>query len=701
MHDHGMPLLAVGMALALVACGGEDRPAAPTPTEAPRTFAGTPGPLALNPRFSCAARDGVVTCWGLHPRAGTEPSIATYPELAGSVQIVASDGMLCGRREDGTVHCNRRRFFRGGPPDALEIAPVAGIDDAISVVVGQAHACALHEGGRVSCWGANSVGQLGDASLGSRGAPVPVDVEGVTALAATRERTCAVADGRIVCWGRELSMESDEPQGPMVLDASETFTAVAHGISTMCALDSTGRAHCWGDDRFGMTDPPDARFEALVAAPYAFCGQSSSGWTCWGHETPSEAAIAAMADAPAVAFGDHHGCLLAADGSVSCWGDNDRGQVLGSLTHQRPPSRVAALDDAIDVQSNDYGRCALRRDGHVVCWGCLDPLPWEDATEEGERPEPPPERCSSVPVARSGVEGAVELAVAPEHACARDRAGALFCWGSNEHGQLGLPEVTIAREGQRVPGIEGVEGVCAADGYTCVITADRRVACIGQAGEGDYIARTWTPVARVTGAQRIACGGLLTCALLEGGDVVCWGDDLTQDRRILPGRATPPAPARPPTARRFATGATDLWVGDAHVCVRTAEHPLACFGYGDTGELGVERCGGDERCVLTRDLVPFPEARVDDRVFLARGTCLGRPGEPVRCWGGRDAHYEGFSLEPAALPETEDAVGLTTGCARFADGSVKCWGSNRGGEVGDGSRVGTDVVQRVPLGDPG
>lgn len=59
-----------------------------------------------------------------------------------------------------------------------EASSTAGMYDGLGAVVdvaaGGQHACALHESGRVSCWGRNHLGQLGDGSTGDRWRAAPV-----------------------------------------------------------------------------------------------------------------------------------------------------------------------------------------------------------------------------------------------------------------------------------------------------------------------------------------------------------------------------------------------------------------------------------------------------------------------------------------------------------------------------------------------
>jgi alpha-tubulin suppressor-like RCC1 family protein len=94
-------------------------------------------------------------------------------------------------------------------------APVAvvGIAGASALAAGGDHTCALVGGHGVECWGFNSFGQLGDGiSTGPqtcywnlvRCAKTPVAVSalaGATALAAGGDHTCALAGGRVECWG--------------------------------------------------------------------------------------------------------------------------------------------------------------------------------------------------------------------------------------------------------------------------------------------------------------------------------------------------------------------------------------------------------------------------------------------------------------------------------------------------------------------
>lgn len=676
----------VALVVGLSACGSRDEVTHPSVNAGPEARTAR---LAAATRYACAIDGARVVCWGRHPRFDGSPAPVEYTELAGAVELAASDTKLCARRDDGVVTCNVGYFSRRGQNDEVELGEVAGVRDARALAVGDAHVCVLDARGDVFCFGKNASGQLGDPALGDRGAPprTPV-VRGARAIAARGDRTVAIVGNEVWLFGRALGSETAVT--PTAIAGLEGAEAVALGSDELCILDAERNARCAATmDGADVREVPGPFAEIALGDGFG-CGRAPDGEVrCWGEAAERLGVTAPARGATELTLGAQHGCVAHDDG-VGCFGLNEDGQALGSFSHDRPPSRVYGLDDAVDVRTSSGGRCALRRDGRVVCWGRLDPLPWSDAQR--------PPRTAFTPVERDGVAGATAIAMGAEHGCALVEGGRLRCWGSNEHGQLGVSEPEIALEAVEVPDVLGARAVCAAADYTCVVDAGAKVRCVGEAGEGGWTTRRFVEVAGAGQAVAIDCGALFACARDEAGRVACWGDDLRVDRRVVPGRAPRPAPPRPPRAREVARDAVEVKVGDAHACVRLRDRAIACFGYGDTGQLGVSSCGdGAERCVVSPRPVPFPGAETADDFFVGRGTCFRRDAEPLSCVGARDAHYDGFSLEPEALPGTEGATRMTAGCALSSDGHVVCWGSNREGEVGDGVlRVATEAAP-VPL----
>jgi len=210
-----------------VACWGDrERGAAGMPGALrPSPIAGTMGATALGAggEHSCAVMGGTVLCWGSNEagQLGRDPAMvaaietaAPVPGLDGVTALALGRDFTCALRM-GEVLCWGDNAFGqlGATGTTASFAPVAveGIADAeaITAAAGGLHACALRAGGRVSCWGANASGQLGDGTTESRAGAVEMrGLSGAVSVAAGglsgdgRGHTCVVlGDGAVRCAG--------------------------------------------------------------------------------------------------------------------------------------------------------------------------------------------------------------------------------------------------------------------------------------------------------------------------------------------------------------------------------------------------------------------------------------------------------------------------------------------------------------------
>jgi len=119
-----------------------------------------------------------------------------------------------------------------------ETAPATLCDDVAQVAAGLLHVCALKGDGTVWCWGANGYGQLGDATLDDKAAPVPVTALGadVVQVTAGDNATCALKrDGTLWCWGANSSGQlgngttTDSSTPTQVVALGSTVAEVAAG----------------------------------------------------------------------------------------------------------------------------------------------------------------------------------------------------------------------------------------------------------------------------------------------------------------------------------------------------------------------------------------------------------------------------------------------------------------------------------------
>jgi alpha-tubulin suppressor-like RCC1 family protein len=142
--------------------------------------------------------------------------------------------------------------------------------------------------------------------------------------------------------------------------------------------------------------------------------------------------------------------------------------------------------------------------------------------------------------------------------------------------------------------------------------------------------------------------------------------------------------------------------GGSHSCAIMSDGSVMCWGQNESGQLG----SGDTAAHLTPGRVPGIAAAI----FLSCGashTCVVLEDTTVRCWGSNASGQLGIGRaddNPHPKPEDTSLQGakkIQTGnshtCAEMADKTVKCWGANGLGQLGDGTTA--DRFAPVPVSD--
>jgi alpha-tubulin suppressor-like RCC1 family protein len=223
---------------------------------------------------------------------------------SGVTAIVAGMEHTCALTGAGGVKCWGADSFGQlgtGKVANYYIVPVdvVGLEDpVIAIAAGAYHTCAITTGGTVACWGYNVYGQLGDGTRTNSSRPVRVAGldGGVTAIAAGVDHTCAVAaDGRVTCWGSNRYGQLGE-----AAVGATAATAISAGEYHTCALTSGGEVRCWGANSSGqLGDGTDTDRTvpvgpaglvggviAVVAGGARTCAITGAGGVeCWGSGT--------------------------------------------------------------------------------------------------------------------------------------------------------------------------------------------------------------------------------------------------------------------------------------------------------------------------------------------------------------------------------------------------------------------------------
>jgi alpha-tubulin suppressor-like RCC1 family protein len=281
--------------------------------------------------------------------------------------------------------------------------------------------------------------------------------------------------------------------------------AVGLGQLVTCVCDHAGAAWCWGRN---------------------LEGELGLGATSTTATVPTE--VPGVTDCAQIAGGKYHTCMLRTGGTVSCWGNNDSGQVgqpSGSMPTVISPTAVPGLSGVAEVHAGEKSTCARKTDMTVACWGENGLGQLGDGTTTS-RPTPMPVMGLAADV--------VELAAGRIFYCARHVSGAVSCWGGNGSGQLGNLSTMDSGVPVDVAGVADATQLAAGFKHACAIRRTGVVSCWGGNSNGqlgdDTIVDSLAPVdvLDIVQATSIAAGSVHTCARHVGG-LSCWGENIVNE----------------------------------------------------------------------------------------------------------------------------------------------------------------------------
>jgi alpha-tubulin suppressor-like RCC1 family protein len=353
------------------------------------------------------------------------------------------------------------------------------------VSVGQNHTCALTVTDEIRCWGDNWAGQLGapSPSCGFRDCSlVPIAVQcpagevcKFRSLAAGGDHTCAVdTNGKAWCWGEDGTLATgDSSLGALPkhahrripafndLGVPASFVQIDTDFTHTCAVSAAQDVFCWGDNFFGQLGAP----LAIPAATRAQLVRSGNRYK-------------------SIVTGMSHSCAVqAGNGLVDCWGDNSQFQLTGNANSANLitiNSKVPLANRGLQfMAAGATATCAQASSDDTICWG----KPSAAAPISSASPGFVALHASyarSIAVDFTDCNGGFRNC---SRICVADLGGELSC----EYWKAGLPPPQLSQ----IPDPQGVAVISwtqvdTGPNHACAVTTQRDVWCFGDNSFGQF-----------------------------------------------------------------------------------------------------------------------------------------------------------------------------------------------------------------------
>ncbi|NTW26982.1 MAG: hypothetical protein HGA36_01525 [Candidatus Moranbacteria bacterium] len=608
------------------------------------------------------------------------------------------------------------------------------IPAVLEVVIGERTACLIDVNQEVWCWGNdNQNGVLGNGSLAVNLNPAKIaNFTGIKKVDMyAYSNACALKnDNSIWCWGSgsygQLGNGAlNSSYVPILVSAGTDNVDFVMNNRSECSLKSNGDVYCWGSDNYGSLGLGVAA-GTTVSIPTKVAGVSGI----------------AKLYAAGGAFTVDVFALRETDGTVWSWGDDTYGE-LGNdapLASQNVPVQVAGLSGVTMISIGISGApLALKNDDTVWGWGTN----FNGSLGNGTTTNPQPTPTQVHGLNNQGFLNAAAIYGYGSSRCAATVNGTLYCWGYNGGGKIGnnltvdlaYPVNVISGLGAFLE-VQSVSGGIYSAEHACAVRTDGAVFCWGDNHSGDLGIGTnnGTTTAynklpeRVkdaagtgyfAGALQINVGSDFTCALKTDGTVWCWGSNLygqlgdgSTVNKYLPVQVKDLI-----DGSGFLTNVSQIDVGYAYVCARKNDNTVSCWGRNDFGQLGINAMDSSAHTSAVQVKDSAGTGFLVNVAKITTGnttTCSVQIDGSAYCWGAGTSgilgsgttttkilpyQVKGVNYVGLLSNVSDISIGATTACARMQDGSVACWGSNLYGQLGQNTTDSSNHAYPLPVKD--
>eukprot|EP00551_Chaetoceros_affinis_P006769 CAMPEP_0203676422 /NCGR_PEP_ID=MMETSP0090-20130426/24478_1 /ASSEMBLY_ACC=CAM_ASM_001088 /TAXON_ID=426623 /ORGANISM="Chaetoceros affinis, Strain CCMP159" /LENGTH=443 /DNA_ID=CAMNT_0050542961 /DNA_START=40 /DNA_END=1371 /DNA_ORIENTATION=+ len=323
---------------------------------------------------------------------------------------------------------------------------------------------------------------------------------------------------------------------------------------------------------------------------------------------------------------------------------------------------------------------------------------------------------------------ATQLSGGGGHSCVVDNDNNLKCWGYNKYGQLG-DGTTVCKNTPTLIALgtsvaTNATQIALGGMHSCAIDNLNKLLCwganrAGQLGDGTNENKNVPTVISLghdsTYATQIALGGSHSCSIDSLGNLLCWGSNAYGQLGDGTGHSKniPTIIPLGGDATYIDTYPTQIALGNMHSCAIDNLNSLLCWGDNWYGQLGDGTY--DERKVPTViSLGDNADATFATKIALgADHSCTINNKNSLKCWGDNmagqlgDGTYDENRNTPTTIYLGDDdttyathiALGNIHSCAIDNLNELQCWGNNFFGQLGDGTNNSTNTPTIISVGD--
>ena len=313
-----------------------------------------------------------------------------------AVQVAAGRETTCAVLADETAWCwgygLKGNLGHGILTNSFIPVQVSGGTDVAQIAMGGNHSCMLLTNGRVKCWGKYATGNNENGKDYSTLTPVLVHrgqgdstpLEEAVQIVAGLEHSCAlISDGTVRCWGStswaalgdgsgDSNFLKNYPvkvtkEGGGYLDSVVSLSSRG-GARFYCALTADGAVWCWGNNQWSQ-----------MGDGQHLTGYNTNSRNYRADRVRLSSDNTQLNDAVQVSIGRQHACAVrSSNRQAVCWGRNDSRQ-LGSLSTNEKYARAVSVRDGntasgvmegvLSLSAGENHTCALLDSGLIKCWG--------------------------------------------------------------------------------------------------------------------------------------------------------------------------------------------------------------------------------------------------------------------------------------------------------------------------------------------